>query len=500
MDRGALRDNFASPDVNILFVSSEVAPFAKTGGLGDVCAALPKALRALGHDVRIVVPMYPRVRAPGRVFTEVLPEVTVALGPRRVTFSVYTTPLPGTDVPVYFVRCPALYDRPSIYTSDPDEHLRFAALVWAALRTCQHLAWAPDIAHANDWQSALMPLALKTLFAWDRLFARTRSVLTIHNIGHQGTFAAQCLADTGLGAAAQHFHQDQLREGRINYLLTGILYADAITTVSPTYAREIQTPEHGAGLDGFLRMRGRAVVGILNGIDDDEWSPDRDARLTHRYSADDLSGKERCKQQLLSAMGLAYDPRVPVVGVVSRFAWQKGFDLCFDTLPRALHRRPLQIVALGTGEPKYEDFFSRLADHFTRKVAYHRGFNEGLAHLIEAGSDLFLMPSRYEPCGLNQMYSLRYGTPPIVHATGGLADTVRTWDPRDRTGNGFAFEHFTDAGLSWALHYGLDAWGNGQGEGRTAWRMLQHNGMREPLGWQHRVAEYVDVYKALGAS
>lgn len=485
--------------MNILFVSSEVAPFAKTGGLGDVCAALPKALRALGHDVRVVVPMYARVRAPGRSFELVVPDVTVQLGSKRVTFSIYTTPLPGSDVPVYFVRCAALYDRPSIYTQDADEHLRFITLVWAALKACQHLGWSPDIAHANDWTSALLPLAIKTVFAWDRLFARTRTVLTIHNIGHQGTFGANVLFETGLAEVAHHFHQDQLREGRLNFLLTGILYADAITTVSPTYAREIQTPEHGVGMDPFLRMRGRAVVGILNGIDESEWSPERDARLPHRYSADELDGKELCKQRLLASVGLAYDPRVPVVGVVSRLVWQKGFELCTSVLPRCLQRRPVQIVALGTGEPRYEDFFTQLANHFSRRVAYHKGFNENLAHLIEAGSDVFLMPSRYEPCGLNQMYSLRYGTPPVVHSTGGLADTVRTWNPRALTGNGFAFEHFNEAGLAWGLHAALDAWGDGQGERREAWRALQRNGMTERLGWQHRVEEYVDVYKALGA-
>ncbi len=484
--------------MNILFVSSEVAPFAKTGGLGDVCAALPKALHALGHDVRVVVPMYARVRAPGRAFELVVADVTVQLGSRRVTFSIYTAPLPGTDVPVYFVRCAALYDRSSIYTQDPDEHLRFTALVWAALKTCQHLGWSPDIAHANDWTSALLPLAIKTVFAWDKLFANTRTVLTIHNIGHQGSFGAGVLFETGFADVAHHFHQDQLREGRLNFLLTGILYADAITTVSPTYAKEIQTPEHGAGMDPFLRMRGRAVVGILNGIDEDEWSPERDARIPHNYSVDDLDGKERCKQHLLASMGLAYDPRLPVVGVVSRLVWQKGFELCTSVLPRALSRRPMQLVALGAGEDRYVDLFSHLANHYTRRVAYHAGFNENLAHLIEAGSDVFLMPSRYEPCGLNQMYSLRYGTPPVVHRTGGLADTVHTWSPRARTGNGFAFEHFDEGGLAWGLHAALDAWGDGQGEHRENWRALQRNGMTERLGWQHRVEEYVAVYKALG--
>jgi len=483
--------------VNILFLSSEVAPFAKTGGLGDVSGALPRYLRARGHDVRVVTPFYPRVRGPGRAFTEVLPSVPLALGARKTAFSVVSAPLPGTDVPVYFVRCPQLFDRPSLYTSDADEHARFAGLTWAALKACQHLQWAPDVVHCNDWQTSLAPLALKTLLAWDRLFQRTRTVLTIHNIGYQGTFAAGSLADTGFAEVAHHFHQDQLREGRVNPLLTGVLYADAITTVSPTYAREICTPEHGAGLDPFLRMRRDVLRGVLNGIDEAEWSPERDARIPHRYGADDLSGKERNKEALCHAMHLPYAHRVPVVGVVSRMAWQKGFDLCFDVLPHLLRRRPVQVVVLGTGEEKYERFFARLADAFPRQVAFKRAFSEPLAHLIEAGSDMFLMPSRYEPCGLNQMYSLRYGTPPIVHRTGGLADTVRLWDPATRRGNGFIFDHFNDGGLGWAMHRALECWGDGQGEARAAWQALQRNGMAERFGWDDRVGEYEAIYRAL---
>ena len=483
--------------MNILFVSSEVAPFAKTGGLGDVSAALPRYLRALGHDVRVVMPLYARVRAPGRAFSEVLPQVPLQLGARRLAFSVASTPLPGSDVPVYCVRCPALYDRPSIYTQDGDEPQRFAALGHAALKLCQQLQWAPDILHVNDWQTALVPLSLKTLYAWDRLFAKTRTVLTIHNIGYQGAFGADALDGTGLADVAHHFHQDQLRAGRINFLLTGLLYADAITTVSPTYAREIQTPEHGVGLDPFLRMRRDVLRGVLNGIDEEEWSPERDARIPHRYSADDLAGKERNKQELLASAGLPYDPRVPLVGVVSRMAWQKGFDLCFEVLPHMLRRRAMQLVVLGTGEDRYERFFAGLAAAFPRKVAFRRAFSENLAHLIEAGSDLFLMPSRYEPCGLNQMYSLRYGTVPIVHRTGGLADTVRLWNPRTGDGNGFIFDHFNDGGLGWAMHAALEAWGDGQGESRARWRVLQRNGMRERFGWTDRVEEYVAIYRAL---
>jgi starch synthase len=481
--------------LNVLFVSSEVAPFAKAGGLGDVAAALPRALGAQGHDVRVVMPMYKRVQTPDRQFEPVVKEAVVVLGGTRIVFSIHQTPLPNSSVPVYFVRCAGLYDRQGIYTSDKDEHLRFALLSWAALMLAQRLGFRPDIVHANDWQTSLLPLLLKTMFAWDKLFASTRTVLTIHNIGHQGTFPASAISDIGLSDAATFFHQDHLREGRVNFLLTGILYANAITTVSPTYAREIQRPEHGVGLDEYLRQRREVLFGILNGIDLGEWSPENDARIPNRYSADDLAGKDEDKRALLEGAGLRYIPRVPVIGVVSRLAWQKGFDLCMKVLPRLLATRAVQLVVLGTGEPQYERFFSGLAFQFPKQVAYKRGFSEPLAHLIEAGSDMFLMPSRYEPCGLNQMYSLRYGTPPIVHRTGGLADTVFPFDMQRRTGNGFVFDHFDEGGLWFGLTQALTAWGSGQGDDRERWRVLQRNGMRMRLGWDERVTAYEQVYR-----
>lgn len=441
--------------------------------------------------------MYSRVQTPDRSFELVIREAVLVLAGTRIVFSVYEAMLPSSNIPVYFVRCPGLYDREGIYTQDHDEHLRFAVLSWASLVVCQRLGFRPDIVHANDWQTSLLPLLLKTTFAWDRLFAATRTLLTIHNIGHQGTFGAAAVTDMGLADAAHHFHQDQLREGRVNFLLTGILYANAITTVSPTYAREIQSPEHGAGLDPLLRERSAVLFGILNGIDDSEWNPQADRYLAHPFSADDLSGKERNKQELLESMGLRHHPRVPVIGIVSRMAWQKGFDLCMNVLPNMLAKRQVQLVVLGTGEPQYERFFASLAFQFPKEVAYKRGFSEPLAHLIEAGSDMFLMPSRYEPCGLNQMYSLRYGTPPIVHRTGGLADTVIPFDPDRRTGNGFVFDHFDEGGLGFGISRALATWGSGEGEHRERWRALQRNGMRARLGWDERVTAYEMVYRMI---
>ena len=483
--------------MNVLFVSSEVAPFAKVGGLGDVSAALPRQLHAEGHDVRVFLPLYARVRSQGRPMATVVARATVELGGAHVAFAVRSSPMPGSGLEVYLVDCPALYDRPSIYSSDADEHLRFVVLTWAALKTCQILRFRPDIAHVNDWQTALLPLILRSVLAWDRLFEATRTVLTLHNIGHQGTFDARVLPSTGLAAAAQHFHQDQLRQGRINFLLTGILFANALTTVSPTYAREICRPEGGVGLDPFLRHRRRVLFGILNGIDEAEWSPEVDPHIAQRYSAGDLAGKEVCKRALLEEAGLPYVPEVPLVGVVSRLVWQKGFDLCVNVLPAMLARRPFQLVVLGTGEPRFEELFAGLARRFPRQVAYRGAFSEPLAHRIEAGADLFLMPSRYEPCGLNQLYSLRYGTPPIVHKTGGLADTVHQFDERHGTGNGVVFNHFDERGLAWALGHALDLWGHGRGADRARWRRLQKTGMRGHYSWKVRAAEYVALYRKL---
>jgi starch synthase len=477
--------------MNILFVSSEVAPFAKTGGLGDVGAALPRQLHALGHDVRVFLPLYSRVQAPGRTFEQVVPEMSFTLGPHTVRASILSAPLPGSGLAVYFVRCPSLYDRPGIYGDAPDEHLRFAVLNYAALKTCQHLQFAPDIAHVNDWPTAILPLMLRSVFAWDKLFARTRTVLTIHNLGHQGTFPASVLPETGLEVARDLFHQDDLRAGVLGFLKTGILHANAITTVSPTYAREIQTPERGVGLDALLRSRSEVLFGILNGIDETEWDSTTDKHLPHRYSAEDLSGKARCKTDLLAALRLRGQADMPLVGLVSRLVWQKGIDLCMTVLPGLLRRRAFRLVVLGNGEARYTTFFARLAAAFPAQVSYQAGFDETRAHWIEAGADLFLMPSRYEPCGLNQMYSLRYGTPPIVHATGGLADTVQQYDRG--AGTGFRFEHFDGAGLTWAIERALSVYGGS----REQWIRLQRNGMKVPFGWKHRIGDYLRLYRQL---
>jgi starch synthase len=482
--------------LRILFVTAELAPLAKTGGLADVSAALPRYLGSRGHDVRVVLPLYGRIRArhPGLALEPVpgLSEVTFTHGARRVTFSVATTRIPGSTTPVFLVDCPPLFGRDAIYTQDGDEHLRFLVLTRAALEICQRWAWAPDVFHLHDWHAAMLPLYLRTLYAWDRLFEGSRTLLTIHNLGHQGVFGTSILPDLGLGADTGLLHQGDLAAGRVSFLKTGLLLAHRLSTVSPTYAREIRTPAYGFGLDDVLRARGRDLVGILNGVDYAEWNPSTDAHLVARYSEKSLHRKEKNKQALLEALGLPYAKGVPVLGIVTRLSPQKGIELLYGPLPELLATRDVRFVALGSGGGEYEGFLRSLAERFPGKACFYSGFSEKLAHLIEAGSDFFLMPSRYEPCGLNQMYSLKYGTAPVVRQTGGLADTVHPFDRRTGTGTGFVFEHFTPEGLAWAIDQGLIAHADAK-----AWRALQKNAMAEDFSWERQGPQYEALYASI---
>ncbi|HWU90559.1 MAG TPA: glycogen/starch synthase [Kofleriaceae bacterium] len=480
--------------MNILYVTSEAAPFAKTGGLADVSAALPRYLGRAGHDVRVVMPLYGTISSDAATFEVRHRDLEIRLGPHRYQVSIVAGERPN-ERPIYFVHCPVLYHRASIYTNDPDEHLRFLVLIRAALEACQRMGFAPDVIHCNDWQTAMLPLTLETRYAWDRLFHRARTLLAIHNLNYQGGFPAGVLADTGLLDSAHLFHQDQLHAGRLNFLLHGILYATGVCTVSPTYAREIQGERYGVGLDPYLRARSSSVVGILNGVDYDEWSPERDRYIPHRYNADDLGGKLRNKLALVTRMNLPYVEGVPVIGIVSRLAGQKGFALLDDVMPRLLRRLRFQLVVLGSGERRFEHMFAQLARAFPRQVAFYRGFSNELAHLIEAGADMFLMPSVYEPCGLNQMYSLRYGTVPIVHRTGGLADTVEPWHPAAGSGTGIVFEHHDGAGLQWAIEAALAAYRD-----RAGWERLVGNGMEKDFSWDVQGRLYEELYRRLSGS
>ena len=479
-----------------MFLSSEVAPFAKTGGLGDVSAALPVALHRRGHDVAVFMPLYGRIDKKKTQFrpVESLQNLRIPFGGHTYIISIYAATLPGSSLEVFFVSCPAMYARHAIYSHDPDEHQRFLLLCYAALTCAQRMRFSPHIVHCNDWQTAPVPMLLRTRFAWDKeIFGRTKTVLTIHNLNYQGRFPAHILPETGMADSAHLFHQDQLREGLINFLLHGILYADAVTTVSPTYAKEIRSPEHGAGLDPFLRARSASLFGILNGVDYGVWSPERDGLIPHRYSAEDLSGKDRCKQALLKRANLPSVPGVPLFGVISRFAGQKGFDLLPSVLPRLLHEQRFQLVVTGSGEHRFEHMFRQLAQQFPHQVRFQNAFDNEMAHWIEAGSDFFLMPSRYEPCGLNQMYSLKYATVPVVRKTGGLADTIDLWNPRTKQGNGIVFDDYESGAVRWAIMAALHLYAD-----RAAYRRVQQNGMAQDFSWEHQVQAYEALYTHVG--
>ncbi len=480
--------------LQICFVSAELAPLAKTGGLADVSGALVKYLHADGHDIRLFMPAYASIR---REQIELVPvaflqDLTLQLGAYRYDFRVLTGALPGSGAAIYLIDCPALYDRGAIYTSDWDEHRRFLLLTHAAFMCCQRMGFAPQILHFNDWHTAMGPLLRRTSYGWDRLFQRSRTVLTIHNIGYQGIVGAGSLPEVLPSGQSFLLDQGDLAAGRINMLRTGLSYADLITTVSPTYAREIQGPEYGMGLDALLRARAGALLGILNGVDYDEWDPRRDRFLPRRYGSNQLGIKAELKQEFLARCGLHAGARTPLIGMVTRLTAQKGLDLLFDSLPQLLDAREFNLAVLGSGERIYEDFFETLQARFPGRVNFHRGYSEAHSHWIEAASDLFLMPSRYEPCGLNQMYSLRYGTVPIVRRTGGLADSVEHFDPATGAGTGIVFNDYNIEAVSWAIGTGIDWYQN-----KGLWHRLVQNGMAQDFSWSRQVRQYVAAYDRL---
>jgi starch synthase len=478
--------------LKIAFTASEASPFAKTGGLADVASALPLHLQRLGHDVRLFLPFYSVVDTQGRETTSVdfIQNVAIQLGPRSYTFSARAIRPRGSNRDVYLIDCPELYDRQAIYTTADDEAQRFTFLSRAVIECCQRMGWGPDVFHCNDWHTAFVPILLKTIYEWDELFRRSRTLVTIHNLGYQGVFASSMIDELGLGEWKHLFDQEDLRFDRVNMLRTGLIYADAVSTVSPTYAREIQTSDSGMGLQDLLRARSSTMVGILNGVDYDEWSPESDSFIPHRFSPNLLDGKAKNKIYLLDSLQLAPTASAPLIGIVSRLTHQKGLDLCFEVLPDLVAREDVRLAVLGRGEPRYEEFFETLQRDYPQKVCFHRGHHEQLAHVIEAASDMLLMPSRYEPCGLNQMFSLKYGTLPIVRKTGGLADTVEPVDG-DR-GTGFVFEHFAPDALRWALGSALQVYRD-----RERWKRLMLNAMSRDFSWSRQAKLYVQLYERL---
>jgi starch synthase len=472
-----------------LFVASECAGFVKAGGLGDVIAALPAALRERGHDARIVLPRYDVIPTQG-LFRHPAP-LGVPLGNGDAWCAVFETRLPGTDVPVYLLDHDGMFGRGYLY--DPpgamarDNLIRFALLCRGALQLCKYLGWSPDVFHVHDWPTALLPVYLNTVEAKSPL-ARSATVLTIHNLAHQAKFPASDLPLTHIPPT--EMRPDSLEDfGGVNPLKGGIFHATKLTAVSPRYAAEIRTPEGGAGLDGVMRFRGGDLVGILNGIDEDAWNPRTDPALAAPFDADDLAGKAACKLALQREMGLAERADVPLIGVVSRLSAQKGTDVVLAALSRILEL-DTQMVVVGSGDPASEGYLLWRSHHGGDRFRAWVGFSEPLAHRVEAGADLFLMPSRFEPCGLNQMYSQRYGTLPIVRATGGLDDTVDNYDAATGEGTGFKLWHLSADALVGTVGWAVETYG----ERPDHFRAMQRRAMSRHFGWDEAARRYADVY------
>ncbi|HLW48203.1 MAG TPA: glycogen synthase GlgA [bacterium] len=480
----------------IYFCTSEAVPFAKTGGLADVAGALPAALAEAGCDVRIALPGYRAVDR-GKFNFRTIGTAEVPLGSGRVTVEFLESRLPHSDarpVPVYLVAHEPSFGRAGLYGEggkDYDDNLeRFTVFGRGVLALPEHLRWAPDVMHCQDWQTGLLPVWLREEPRSSAL-DRTATLFTIHNLAYQGLFSPEQLPVTGLGPRVFTPRGIEFY-GKVNLLKGGLVYADRLSTVSEQYAREIQTPEFGCGLEGVLRERAADLVGILNGVDYGAWDPSADPHIAARYTPDDLSGKAACKRDLQRSQRLVDAPKTPLVGMIGRLADQKGFDLVAAVLER-LVAAGAQFVLLGTGEPKYHELFQAFHERYAGRVAVTLGFDDALAHRIEAGSDIFLMPSRYEPSGLNQLYSLRYGTVPVVRRTGGLADTIVDAAPdalARGTANGFVFDAYEPAALWDALERAMRTFGN-----LRVWRQLQQTGMRQDFSWRRAAARYVEAYR-----
>ena len=470
---------------NVMMVASEATPFVKTGGLADVLGSLPAALVARGEKVSVVIPKFRGVWQEGA--QRVWDNLPISIGPLQLSAEIFHAVRNGVDY--YFVGLPSLYDRAGIYSTAghdfSDNHIRFGALSAAAIGIARNIV-RPEIIHCHDWQAALVPVYLRFKYTHDPRLFGVKTVFTIHNLGYQGRFRnpAQILYDLGLGPetftpAGLEFYGD------VNLLKGGLIASDWLTTVSRAYAREIQTAEYGFGLDGLLRARAANLTGIINGVDYADWSPEHDPYLVQPYSPEKLSGKQACRLDLVKEFGLPPEAaKRPILGIVSRFAGQKGFDLIAE-IADSLLMEDVTLIALGTGEPYYEKMFARLAAARPGKVAVKLAYNNALAHKIEAGADMFLMPSKYEPCGLNQIYSLKYGTPPIVRATGGLDDTIEE-------DTGFKFLEYSGAALLDCIHQALRSYQN-----QPAWQERMRRGMRKDFSWNVSASEYSALYRQL---
>ena len=492
----------ATKKLKILFVTSEVVPFVKTGGLADVSSALPQRLSEMGHEVRIVVPKYGAVDDRKFKIHEVvrLKDLKIQIGDKEITFSLKSCFLPGQKVRVqiYFLDNQEYFgSRNSLYTdpltgenfSDNDE--RFILLSRSVFELISKLGWIPDIIHCNDWQCGLIPAYLKTIYKDEEQFSQFKTLFTIHNLAYQGQFPKSSFYKTGL---PEELNSEKGLEiyGKINFMKSGLIFADVINTVSETYAEEIRKDDElGAGLKNELAKRKNDLYGIVNGIDMRVWNPEKDKLLPKKYSLKNLDNKIENKKELTQKFGFKFDESVPVVGVITRLFDAKGVDLISESF-KDLMSLDIQLILLGTGDKKYHTLFDKMAEKYRGKFACYLGFNDELAHLIEGGADIFMMPSRYEPCGLNQMYSLIYGTVPVVRETGGLADTVINYDEKTGAGNGFVFKKYTSSAFIKELRRAVNIF-----QDKKTWNKIMKTGMKSDFSWTSSAKKYVELYKTV---
>ncbi len=482
--------------VNILLATSEAVPFAKTGGLADVSGALPVELTRLGHQAAVIMPAYRQTRYCGQRIEPLGIDFIIPIGSKMVTGRLLRSTMPDGKTPVYLVEQDQYFDRDQLYNVDGKDYIdnceRFVFFSRAVLEAIRLLDLQVDVLHANDWQTGLTPAYLKIEYHGIPRYQRIASVLTVHNISYQGQFWHWDMLLTGLDWKYFNWRQMEFH-GNLNLLKTGMVFADSISTVSPRYAQEIQSSPMGCGLEGVLQYRSRSLSGILNGIDPKEWNPAADPHLPATYNAETVAqGKPVCKAALQKELGLPRESDKPLIGLVGRLTDQKGLDLICDVMQHSLPTEDLQWVILGTGQPKYHQMLETLAERYPRKVALRLEFSNPLAHRIEAGADIFLMPSRFEPCGLNQLYSLRYGTPPLVRATGGLADTIVGYDPQspNTAANGFTFQEYSSLALSDCLRRACETYRRPE-----VWKQLISVGMNQDWSWTRSAKRYVELYR-----
>ena len=479
--------------MKILMVTSETVPFAKTGGLADAVSALAINLRKQGHDVRIVMPRYYKIDR--NKLKAIEAPLAVAAGTIETWVKVYQAPLPGSDVPVYFIDHEACFGRDGIYgtKAEPDFHdnpYRSAVLCHGAFQVCRMLGWYPDIMHAHDWFCCLVPVLLKHVCR-NGYFAHTASVLTIHNLGYQGWYSKDSFPALGVNWNLYHGAGFE-RNGSINLLQAGISCADMITTVSPTYAGEMQSLEGGFGLDGLLRVRSDVIRGVLNGCDLETWNPETDKNIIENYNKKRLSGKKKCKKQLQKQLGLRVSDDVLLVGMVSRLTWQKGVSIILEKLSEIMNQ-DIQLIILGTGDGYIESQFKQIEHTYPHRAVFYCGYNEALSHQVYAGVDVLLMPSLFEPCGISQLIAQRYGTLPLVREVGGLKDTVHPYNEYQHTGDGFSFKHFTGNDLLNVLKYAMYIYYYKKPE----WKLLMKNAMSCDVSWDNSAKKYIELFEEI---